>query len=269
MSPPPPFPVKTGLDLRAIDHPLGFAVGPGLFAPKAEVRRLEDVRPSLRDPACTGPDELYAIMMDVGHAEDRDDLNARHLLFGVVTYAAGRLGDEPVRSQGHIHIPSPRNGWSTPEVYEVWRGRAVILMQQRCVPDDPDPGRCFAVEAGPGEVIIVPPGWAHATVSADPATPLTFGAWCDRAYGFDYAGVRAHYGLAFFPVVTDSLTLRWERNPTYAPDTTLTLTGPRRYDEFGLEHGVPIYRQYQHHRDRFNFVPDPQRAALLWEGFTP
>lgn len=26
------------------------------------------------------------------------------------------------------------------------------------------PGRCFAVEAGPGEVVLVPPGWAHCTI---------------------------------------------------------------------------------------------------------
>ena len=39
-----------------------------------------------------------------------------------------------------------------------------------------DPGRCFAVTDGPGEVVIVPRGWAHATLSAEPETPLTFGA---------------------------------------------------------------------------------------------
>jgi len=41
-------------------------------------------------------------------------------------------------------------------------------------------GRCFAVIAQTGDVVIVPPYWAHATISADPEQPLTFGAWCDR-----------------------------------------------------------------------------------------
>jgi hypothetical protein len=26
---------------------------------------------------------------------------------------------------------------------------------------DDDPGRCFAVLAGPGEKVLVPPGWGH------------------------------------------------------------------------------------------------------------
>ena len=43
---------------------------------------------------------------------------------------------------------------------------------------------------------MVPPGWAHATVSASAGEPMTFGAWCDREYGFEYDEVRARGGLA-------------------------------------------------------------------------
>ena len=134
----------------------------------------------------------------MGREEHRAELQRRHLLFGVVTYAAGRLGEEPVRSQGHVHRVASRSGWSPPELYEIWAGRAVVYMQERA---DDDPGRCFAIEAGPGEVVVVPPGWAHATVSADAREPMTFGAWCDREYGFEYAEVRARGGLAWFPLL--------------------------------------------------------------------
>lgn len=68
-----------------------------------------------------------------------------------------------------------------------------------------DPGRCFEVIAGPGEKVLVPPGWGHATISADPNEPLTFGAWCDREYGFEYEAVRAHKGwrgIRYYRVTT-------------------------------------------------------------------
>ena len=68
--------------------------------------------------------------MDVGKEEHRVLLNKLHLLFGVVTYSAGKLGQEPVRSQGHIHKISPYSGWSTPEIYEIWSGEAIIYMQE-------------------------------------------------------------------------------------------------------------------------------------------
>ena len=109
-----------GLQIEATKEPLGFFYGQGVFGPKEEVRRLEDIRHSLEDKNCEGPEELYAIVMDIGNEEDRISMKNRNLLFGAVTYAAGVIGQEPVRSQGHIHAISRSCGASTPEVYEIW-----------------------------------------------------------------------------------------------------------------------------------------------------
>lgn len=254
-----------GFGIFATRDPLGFKWGNDCFGPEIEMRRLDSIRPSLRNPNCDGPDPVYAIAMDVGKSKHHVDLIARHLLFGAVAYGVGRLGDEPVRSQGHVHKASPLNGWSTPEVYEIWDGLAVIFMQES---DTDDPGRCFAVEAGPGDVVIVPPAWAHATISANPNQGLVFGAWCDRAYGFDYDGVRAHGGLAWFPQINREGLLDWIENPAYAKQP-LTIKSPRQYAEFGFESNTPIYQQYERHPERFMFVPEPGRVASLWEQFIP
>lgn len=255
----PGFPVTATLD------PLGFAYGPACFGPEVERRQLNAIRSSLRDPHCEGPDTVYAIAMDVGELRHQALLKQQHLLYGCVAYAAGRLGTEPIRSQGHVHKQSPRNGWSTPELYEIWQGTGVILMQES---DSDDPGRCFAVEAGPGAVVLVPPGWAHATISADPRQPLVFGAWCDRAYGFVYDGVRAHGGLAHFPQLTgDHLT--WTANQHYPIRRELVVKSPRIYHELGLEPGLPIYRQWAADPERFRWVPDPQLQAAVWRDFIP
>ena len=187
-----------GLDVRARREPMGFDVRAGRLRPLARAALARRDPPEPARPRVRRPDPVYAIAMDVGREEHRAELQRRHLLFGVVTYAAGRLGEEPVRSQGHVHRVASRSGWSPPELYEIWAGRAVVYMQEQA---EDDPGRCFAIEAGPGEVVVVPPGWAHATVSADAREPMTFGAWCDREYGFEYAEVRARGGLAFFPLL--------------------------------------------------------------------
>lgn len=258
-------PFDPGLEVIPTENPLGFRYGAGCFGPEPEIRRLDSIRASLMDPGCDGPEEVYAIAMDVGRAEHRQALESRMLLYGVVTYARGRLGREPIRSQGHVHRVSPHCGWSTPEVYEIWRGRAVIYMQERA---EDSPGRCFAVEAGPDDVVIVPPGWAHATVSADPASPLTFGAFCDRQYGFEYAGVRAHGGLAWFPVLDEEGGLLWEHNPRYAYSPLLQ-KAPRFYGELGLQQGVSLYAQFAQEPDRFLFVSEPVRRRETWRGFTP
>lgn len=150
-------------------------------------------------------------------------------MFGVVTYAAGRLGKEPVRSQGHVHRISSHSGWSPPELYEIWRGWAVILMQEYAADD---PGRVYAVEAGPGEKVLAPPGWAHATMSADSRRPLTFCALCDREFGFDYEQLRRRRGLAWYPLLTEDKDLAWEANAVYRC-SALERKAPRACEDFG------------------------------------
>lgn len=151
-----------GIDIGITENPLGFIYGKDVFGPTVENRRLDDIRSSLLDPKCEGPDIVYSIAMDVGKTVHKALLQKQHLLFGVVAYAKGSLGMEPIRSQGHIHKVSPFSQWSTPEVYEIWNGEAVIYMQESATDE---PGRCYAVYAQPGDVVVVPPYWVHATIS--------------------------------------------------------------------------------------------------------
>lgn len=69
--------MNAGFDIQASNDPLGWNYGPGTFGPPPERRELDAIRASLRDPGCDGPDIVYAIAMDVGREEDRDDLIRR------------------------------------------------------------------------------------------------------------------------------------------------------------------------------------------------
>lgn len=253
-----------GLHVALQPPALSFEYGPGVLGPVPEMRRLNDIRASLMDPNCSGPDPVYGIAMDVCRREDADELKRRYLLFGVVAYASGRLGEEPVRSQGHIHAPAPHSGWSTPELFEIWEGRAIVYAQQTA---EDDPGRCVAVEAGPGDQVVVPPGWAHCVINADERRPMVFAALCERQYGFLYDGVRAHGGLAWFPVCHGG-SIEWRPNPRYRK-ASLQVKPPRSYPELGLEAAIPIYRQYQSNPEALQWVSEPARAAELWPSLEP
>jgi len=254
-----------GFAISPTSDPLGFLYGADTFGPVPEMRSLAAIRGSLREPNCDGPDPVYAIAMDVGRRADETELRQRMMLFGAVSYAAGRLGSEPVRSQGHVHKISSHSGWSPPEVYEVWAGHAFIYMQER-VADDP--GRCFAIHAGPGDIVIVPPGWAHGTISADVDHPVAFGALCDREYRFLYDEVRKRQGLAWYARIETDGTIRWERNPKYqAPE--IEIHEPGNYSGFGFDDEQPLYSQVVSNLDRFQWISNPGLAAHLWRQFQP
>jgi glucose-6-phosphate isomerase, archaeal len=259
--------------VRSRTDDLTFTYDEGVFGPQPEFRRLNDIRRSLRDQSCDGPDPVYSIVMDVGRREHRDELARRMLLFGVVVYAAGQLGEEPVRSQGHIHAVAPHCGWSTPELFEIWEGRAIIYGQESA---GDNPGRCFAITAGPGDKVVVPPGWAHAVVNADPGSRMMFGAWCDRQYGFVYDGIRAHHGLAWFPILDGQKNdgqkndgqqkIRWEPNSAYGC-SELIVRGARAYPELGLDPSTAIYEQFAKDPESVQWVSEPARAESVWANF--
>ncbi len=256
------FDPKLGVHSAAGD--LQFTYDENVFGPSPEFRHLDDIRRSLRDPQCEGPDPVYSIVMDVGRNEHRSELERRMLLFGVVVYAAGHLGEEPVRSQGHIHAVAPHCGWSTPELFEIWEGRAIVYAQERA---SDDPGRCFAVIANPGEKVVVPPAWAHCVINADPANRMMFGAWCDRQYGFVYDEIRAHHGLAWFPILDKEEKIRWEPNRAYREPTELSIRSPRAYPDLGLDPNTPMYEQFASDPESVQWVSDPARLADDWNNF--
>lgn len=249
-----------GFDIQIKKSPLGFQYGQNVFGPEPEARTLDEVRHSLKDKNAKGPDILYCISMDVGEKKDLALMKERNLLFGVVTYASGMIGDEPVRSQGHIHAISSSCHASTCEVYEIWDGEAYIYMQES---GDDDAGNCYAIYAKAGDVVIVPPGYVHATINANVHKNMTFGAWCVRDYGFDYEKVRKHNGIAYFPVVKDGKIV-WELNNKYKSGHFI-IKNAREYPEFQIERGKPIYQQFQENPDKFLFVSKPHLAKAIWD----
>jgi glucose-6-phosphate isomerase, archaeal len=257
-------PFDPGLEIRLRANSLDFDYGPGVFAPLSpELRSLDAIRGSLRNPDCDGPNPVYAIAMDIGRSEHARELNRRMLLFGAVAYASGKLGEEPVRSQGHIHAVSPHCGWSTPELFEIWIGRAIVYLQEHT---SDNPGRCIAIEAGPGDQVVAPPGWAHCVINADPASRMLFGACCDRQYGFVYDGIRAHCGLAWFPVVQAGNGVTWRRNERYSL-STFSRRRARHYPELGLAGSIPIYEQFARNPETVQWVSNPASVAHVWKVF--
>ncbi|HEV2232749.1 MAG TPA: glucose-6-phosphate isomerase family protein [Terriglobia bacterium] len=252
------------LDVKITRQPMGFEYGLHVFGPKTEYRSLDAIRWGLFNPACQGPDPVYAIAMGVGKEDQREELCRRNLLFGVVTYAAGRLGGEPVRSPGHLHKVSRHNNCSAPEIFEIWEGCAVIYMQEFAAHNA---GRCFEVEAKAGDVVVVPPAWAHAAISTDPTDPLTFGAWCDRDYGFVYDELRARKGLAWYPVLENG-SLQWQRNTRYQ-ESRLEIVAARTYPELGLPGRKPIYARFEDSPESVQWVSEPQLVRSVWPQFHP
>jgi glucose-6-phosphate isomerase, archaeal len=253
------------LEVSLQQEQLSFKYGPGVVGPVTEFRSLAAIRPSLLDPHCSGPDPVYGIAMDVARKGDLPLLQKRMLLYGMVAYAAGRLGQEPPRSQGHVHAIAPHSRWSPPELFEILEGKAIVYAQQST---EDEPGRCVAVIAEKGDKVVVPPAWAHCVINADSTHRMVFGAWCDRQYGFIYDGVRRHGGLAWFPILTAMDEIEWRANPAYRA-SNLDVHSARVYPELDLLPECSIYQQFVQNPESVMWISDPARKKTIWEDFKP
>jgi glucose-6-phosphate isomerase len=232
---------------------LTLAFDEGITTAPAQVRRLDEVRGLLRDPQCAGPDHLYTIYMDIRVPGKAEALRAQGLGYGAVVYNHGSLGREALRSQGHVHSVASDTGVAYSELYEFWHGRGLVYMQDAATVDVTD---VVVVEAGPGDKVAIPPGWAHATVNVGDV-PMAFGAVYALEARLLYDPLRALQGTAHYVLADGTL----EANPRYRSAPLARRTGAHRIPECGVEPGRPALAG---DLARLDFVSRPARYPALW-----
>jgi glucose-6-phosphate isomerase len=214
----------------------------------------------LQDPESDGPDHLYTIYMDVRVPGATDALASRGLAYGAVVYNHGTVGRELLRSQGHVHSTSLETGLAWSELYEFWHGRGLVYMQSGPGPEVDD---VIVVEAGPGDKVAIPPGWAHATINAD-SEPMAFGAVYAPAAELLYEPLRRLQGTAHYVLADGSL----EANPTYTRVPDPQRQGPHVLSEQGIVPDQPALRALARDPSALDFVSRPERYPALWERLT-
>lgn len=227
------------LDLTsAAGLPLGLADGarlivpPGAGNPRPAVRTLEEMRPYLADPDARGPAELYFMYRDLGRPDDRKAYGPFGLRYDVTVLIPGAVAGELIKTAGHYHpapggvagsAPEGRGGVSFPEVYGVIHGRAHYLLQDGRVGD---PERAFLIEAGAGDVVVVPPDFGHVTINPGPE-PLVMANWVEATFASVYGPYAARRGASHYEFAGDGGEGRVEPNPRYPAVPLERLTAAR------------------------------------------
>jgi glucose-6-phosphate isomerase len=80
--------------------------------------------------------------------------------------------------------------------------------------------------------------------------------------------MRAHHGLAWLPVFSDSGEIAWDANPNYL-SSKLGRRKARNYPELGLSTTLPIYESFRLQPESVQWVSDPERLTALWRDFQP
>ena len=153
-----------------------------------------------------------------------------------------------------MHSAPAATGVAYSEIYEFWHGRGLVYMQDRATPDVTD---VIVVEAGPGDKVVIPPGWAHATVNVGDG-PMAFGAVYALEARLLYEPLRKLQGTAHYVLADGTL----EPNPRYRSVPEARRVLPHEIPEHGIRHGRPALAG---ELGLLELVSRPERYPAVWE----
>ena len=179
----------------------------GDFLFRAEIRRASDLKPVLARPELLNGDfDAYYMFRDIyGSEEDRRKILNARLRYDFTIIPPAEIGGESVKTYGHYH-PKNSAGLTYPEIYQVIEGKAIFVIQRREGERLID---CFAVEAGKGDLVIVPPGCGHVTINPTKKVLLTSN-WVCRDFSSIYDPYTRLRGACYYYINQE-----WVKNENY------------------------------------------------------
>ncbi len=226
-----------------------------------DIRRLYDMSDVIFDQKwlAGAPNlELYYMYRDLYLSRsDRDRLLDQGLRYDITVIPPGMLGLEYIKTAGHYHPIPPGGRVSYPEIYEVLEGEALYLLQKQDFSD------AVAVNASPGDKVLVPPDYGHITINRSNKT-LKMANFVAREFSSLYDPYRQKGGGAYFftkdgfvknPRCPEAAELR----RVDAPDNSLLL-------KLGITKGKEMYPLLRE-QGRLDFLVKPELHFDLFEGF--
>ena len=224
-------------------------------------RKVKDMMDVLMDQSrVTYPDKiLYDMYREVHLSEEElQKMRNAQLRYDITVIPPAMLGSEYVKTAGHYHpCPEYCSGagvemLSYPEVYQVIRGTATYLLQKKDLSD------FIIVEAGKGDIVLIPPNYGHVTVNAD-SEKLIMANWVSDAFHSEYEPVRCKAGLAYY-VTEDGIA----QNGNYDKMPPLSYGRPKSYPSVDLYSGVDMY-DLVNDLEKLDFLTNPQNHPELFK----
>lgn len=153
--------------------------GEGILSPSTSSKRsLKDLKAFFADTEATesilrsGQDPIIYEVFECLHPQETGQMN-----YGTTVLYPGKIGKEFYMTKGHFHLKE-----ASSEVYLGLKGEGLILLQSRT-------GKSEYSRMTRGDLIYVPPGWAHRVVNLGKQKLAFFFAYQADA-GHDYESIR-------------------------------------------------------------------------------
>lgn len=226
------LPMRLGLDGR-------LTFDPQVVVQEYRARTFTELAPVYLDSqACQSQRTAYEMFNGVFHEQDRERLSGLAVRYELTLFPALKIGQEYVKTLGHIHRPETRSEIDPPEICEVVAGQAHFLFT-KLNPASLTADEAFYVEVCAGEKIIIPPGYDHLTINPGPG-PLLFSDVVSSNVSGNYERIKAAGGAVYLEVEENGLPV-FIPNPRYRDHPPLRRMRPKEQPDLCLTKQEPLY----------------------------
>lgn len=251
----------SGLEIWLNPERYEIHFGKNIVVGKKSIRTWKEMREFVEDPSAEPTqDEIYRVWRSVAETGDAAHLKERRLRYDLTLIPPGLFVSqrkEYFRTVGHYHPPKAENSLPYPEAYEVLYGRGYFMLQRPEPNDAAILSEAYIVEAGPGEKVVMPPGFGHISVNTG-ATPLILTNWIADTFQYDYAPYKKFKGGGWWLLqgfIPD--TIEFDKNHNYTEVPEIKKFRPKELPEFGLVRGRPMYTLAQE-LELLEFLSSPE-----------
>ncbi len=205
-----------------------------------DVRYAIDLKPVLFQPEMLESNfEAYLMFRDT-YADEKSykEIKKHDLRYDFTVIPPAKIGKEFIKTYGHYH-PN-----SYPEIYQVFEGEAMFLMQKRGDRDDIIE-ELVAVKAEEGDAVIIPPDYGHVTVNSS-ENQLVISNWVCRSFKSIYEPYTNLRGACYY-YTEDG----WVRNERYSKIPEIRHATSDANDVLGIE------------GDMFLLIEEPEKLKFL------
>jgi len=228
-------------------------------APDPELRMAEDLNGIYARRGCRASGPIYAMFRDLAqNPADRWWMKQNCLRYDVTVIPPRKLCGEYVKTKGHYH-PLNENRCGYPEIYAVLNGKAHYLLQREDLTD------AVLVEAGKGDVVVVPPGYGHVTINPLQDEVLEMANIVSSRFSSNYAGYEEHRGALYYEMDTGE----FRKNRAYDRHPHLRFVQARRIHERAALLPGPLYDLIGKRAPVLEFLNFPEQYQSRFAGLYP
>ncbi len=245
-----------GLDIKMKENG-ELIYGDGLKSEPVSIRTPDKARTYFMDPKAKADENLYYMYRNTALNKDRDKIKSAGFRFDVTVIPPGHIGDEYIKTIGHIHPLKSGSSSRFPEIYEIVYGEALFILQKMSQ-DFEKVEEVYLVRTKQGEKAVMLPEFGHVTVNLG-KKPLVMTDWVEASFKSEYEPYKKHHGGAYY-FLDKAGKLEIVKNCKYQKVASYKEVKPKSLPEMAAEFGKLMYQQgMENNFQNLDYLKNPEK----------